>query len=237
MKVGKIKEDNLASAYRLCTEASEKGVNLIVLPECFNSPYGTKYFKKYSESDEGDTVKSLSKWARELGVYLVGGSIPEASDDKFYNTCYAFDRKGNIIAKHRKIHLFDINIPNKIRFFESDVLTAGESPTILQTEYGNIGLGICYDMRFSELAYYYSKNECFLVLYPGAFNTTTGPLHWSLLQRARAVDNQLYVAACAPARVSGEYESYGHSSVVDPWGNVMTEAGIDEEIIYADISI
>lgn len=146
---------------------------------------------------------------------------------------------GKAHCEAQKVHLFDINIPGKITFKESETLSPGQSLTIVKTEFGNIGVGICYDMRFPELAQLYAQNDCRLICYPGAFNMTTGPAHWELLQRSRALDNQLFVATCSPARdtTSGGYVAYGHSTVVDPWGTVIATTEHGEDIVYADLDL
>ena len=135
------------------------------------------------------------------------------------------------------MHLFDIDIPGKITFRESEVLSAGNKVTIVDLPgYGKVGVAICYDIRFPELAMIAARHGCFLLVYPGAFNLTTGPLHWTLQARARAMDNQVYVALCSPARdIKAGYHAWGHSIVVDPNAAVLTEAGESEEIVYADL--
>ena len=144
-----------------------------------------------------------------------------------------------MIAKHRKVHMFDIDIPGKITFKESDVLSPGNKITVANLpEYGNIAIGICYDIRFPELATIASRppHNAFLLCYPGAFNLTTGPLHWSLQARARAMDNQTYVALCSPARdMQADYKAWGHSMVVGPDAGVMGEAGEGEEIVCVEL--
>jgi len=135
------------------------------------------------------------------------------------------------------VHLFDIDVPGKIRFQESEVLTGGESLTDFDSEYGKIGVAICYDVRFPEMAMVAARRGSIAMIYPGAFNLTTGPLHWELLARARAVDNQIYVAMCSPARdMNASYNAWGHSTIVDPNGEIIAKAGEGEEIIYADLS-
>ncbi|KAH9805124.1 Omega-amidase [Citrus sinensis] len=216
------KERNIAHARRAIEEAAEKGAKLIILPEIWNSPYSNDSFPVYAEDidaggDASPSTAMLSEVARLLKITIVGGSIPERSGDRLYNTCCVFGSDGKLIAKHRKIHLFDIDIPGKITFIESKSLTAGETPTIVDTDVGRIGIGICYDIRFQELAMIYGARGAHLICYPGAFNMTTGPLHWELLQRARATDNQLYVATCSPARDEGAgYVAWGHSTLVGP---------------------
>ncbi|XP_031376761.1 omega-amidase, chloroplastic [Punica granatum] len=233
------KERNIAHAQKAIQEAAEKGAKLVVLPEIWNSPYSNDSFPVYAEDiDAGasPSVDMLSEIARLLKITIVGGSIPERSGDRLYNTCCVFDSDGKLKAKHRKIHLFDIDIPGKITFMESKTLTAGETPTIVDTEVGRIGIGICYDIRFQELAMIYAARGAHLLCYPGAFNMTTGPLHWELLQRARAVDNQLYVATCSPARDAGAgYVAWGHSTLIGPFGEVLAITEHEEAIIIAEI--
>lgn len=236
---GANKSANLELVQRKVVEAANNKAKLIVLPECFNSPYAVTAFPEYAEAiPEGETTQFLSKLARETQTFLIGGSIPEMGQDgKIYNTNVSFDPTGNIIAKHRKVHLFDIDVPGKIRFIESETLTGGDKATVFNLEgYGVVGLGICYDIRFPELAAISARKGAFACIYPGAFNTTTGPLHWNLLARARAVDNQVYLLCASPARdPDSSYQAFGHSLVVDPWGETVAEAGIAEETIYATL--
>lgn len=236
---GADKTVNLAKVQAKVTEAAHAGAKLVVLPECFNSPYAVTAFPKYAELiPAGETTQFLSQLAKQSNVFLIGGSIPEKSQDgKYYNTSVSFNPNGEIIARHRKVHLFDIDVPGKIRFKESEVLSGGDKATVFDLEgYGRVGLGICYDVRFPELAAIAARKGAFAMIYPGAFNTTTGPLHWLLLARARAVDNQVYVLSCSPARdLTSGYHAYGHSQVVDPMGELVAEAAAGEEIVYATL--
>ncbi|XP_045619339.1 omega-amidase NIT2 isoform X1 [Procambarus clarkii] len=238
MAVVETKAKNIARAVQLIREAVGGGAQLVALPECFNSPYGTNYFQKYAETIPGESTDALSAAAKKFGVYIVGGSIPERDGDKVYNTCTVWGPQGEMIAKHRKIHLFDINVPGAIAFRESDILSSGSELTTFELPQCKVGMGICYDIRFPELAQVYSKMGCKLLLYPGAFNMTTGPVHWDLLQRARALDNQVYVGTISPARdTSAKYIAWGHSSVVSPWGEVIATCEDEEAIIYGDIDL
>lgn len=252
---GADKTVNLSHAREKVLEAAATGSKIIVLPECFNSPYGCDYFPSYAEQlrpspptpEQSPSFHALSAMAKEAGAYLVGGSIPELEvDDKedgdkkkrYYNTSLVFGPTGDLLATHRKVHLFDIDIPGKITFRESDVLTAGNKVTIVDLpEYGKIAIAICYDIRFPELALIAARKGCFALIYPGAFNLTTGPLHWKLQGQARAMDNQVYVALCSPARdMSGTYHAWGHSLVVDPMANVLVEADEKETVVVAELT-
>lgn len=238
---------NLENAEIKVLAAAKEGAGIVVLPECFNSPYGCDFFPSYAETllpspptkEQSPSFHALSAMAAEAKVYLVGGSIPELdeSSGKYYNTSLIFNTKGKLLATHRKVHLFDIDIPGKIRFKESEVLSPGNKVTIVDLpEYGKIAIAICYDIRFPELAMIAARKDCFALIYPGAFNTTTGPLHWKLQGQARAMDNQVYVALCSPARdEKAGYQAWGHSLVCDPMAEVLVEAGEKEETVYAKL--
>ncbi|KAH8728379.1 carbon-nitrogen hydrolase [Phaeosphaeriaceae sp. PMI808] len=246
---GADKTHNLHNARSKVLEAAQRGAKLVVLPECFNSPYGTKYFDKYAETllpsppteSQSPTFHALSKLAKEANVYLVGGSIPERdeSDKALYNTSLTFAPSGKLLATHRKVHLFDIDIPGKIKFRESDVLSPGNKISIVDLpEYGKVAVAICYDVRFPELATIAARKGAFLLLYPGAFNLTTGALHWELLARARAADNQVYVGLCSPARdMEAEYNAWGHSLVVDPNAQVMQQLEEKEGVVVEELVV
>ncbi|KAI5860122.1 carbon-nitrogen hydrolase [Durotheca rogersii] len=253
---GADKAANLARARDKVLAAARDGARLVVLPECFNSPYGCDFFPRYAEElrpspptrEQAPSFHALSAMAADAGVFLVGGSIPEAGPvvesaaagaaeptRKYYNTSLVFGPDGALLAAHRKVHLFDIDIPGRITFRESAVLSPGNKVTVVALPgYGRIGVAICYDVRFPELATIAARRGCFALVYPGAFNTTTGPLHWALLGRARAADNQLYVALCSPARdpdPAAGYHAYGHSLVADPLAAVAVEAAEAEATV------
>ncbi|KAI9888255.1 MAG: hypothetical protein M1814_000794 [Vezdaea aestivalis] len=239
------KSTNLANARLKVLSASSQGANLIVLPECFNSPYGTSFFHDYAESllpsppseAASPSWHALRNMAREAGVWVVGGSIPERDGERVYNTSLTFSPGGELVTKHRKLHLFDIDIPGKITFKESETLSPGDGVTVFEMQgWGKVGVGICYDVRFPEMAMIAARRGAFLMVYPGAFNLTTGPMHWELLARARAVDNQIYVGMCSPARGEEGYIAWGHSLAVGPDAKVIGEAETGEETVYADLT-
>jgi predicted amidohydrolase len=218
--------------------AAAAGARVAALPEIWNCPYANKYFREYSESDGGETVQFMSALAREAGVWLVGGSIPEACGGSLYNTSYIFSPSGEIIGKHRKIHLFDVRIKGGINFIESESLTPGDRRTVVETEFGKIGVAICYDVRFPALFSAMADDGAKLIILPAAFNMTTGPAHWEILMRSRALDNQVYFAACSPARdLSAPYQAYGHSCVANPWGEFCGKADSQESVLLADIDL
>ena len=239
MNVADDKKTNIETATSMIMDSANNDADFIVLPEMFNCPYSNDKFIEYGESEgDSDTLKSISKQAHENHVYILAGSIPEYENDCLYNTSYLFDRTGSIIAKHRKMHLFDIDVKGKITFKESDVLTAGNQFTLSKTDFGKIGIGICYDIRFPELARVMTEKGATMLFYPGAFNLTTGPAHWELLFRSRALDNQVFCVGVAPALdKNASYNSYGHSIVVNPWGEVIAQAGEKEEIIFCEIDL
>ncbi|MCE5213136.1 MAG: carbon-nitrogen hydrolase family protein [Methanobacterium sp.] len=231
------KEANLEKAVNFIRISAAEGADLVVLPEMFNCPYENEKFPLYAEHREDSiSLKTVSQAARECDVHLVAGSIPEVEGDKIYNTSFIFDSHGVMLGAHRKLHLFDVDVPGGISFKESDTLSPGDDVTILDTDLGKLGVVICYDIRFGELIRLMALEGVDFLIVPGAFNLTTGPAHWDTLIRSRAIENQFYVVGASPARdVDASYVAYGHSLVVDPWGEVLSRAGIGEEIIFADL--
>lgn len=237
------KNANLTRAATFVAKAMKEqpDTKLVVLPECFNSPYAVDKFREYAEviTPEAPSVKALSEIARQWKIILVGGSIPELepTSDKLYNTSIIFNEKGELIGTHRKAHLFDVDIPNGITFKESTTLSAGNKNTLIdEPSIGKFGVGICYDLRFPELAMVNARKGAFAMIYPSAFNTVTGPMHWHLLARSRSIDNEIYTLLCSPARnLNSSYHAYGHSLVVNPKGEIIAAAGEGEEIIYAEL--
>jgi omega-amidase len=239
MNVSDNKEENLKTVEKYLEIVSKENVDLVSLPEMFNCPYETSNFPIYAELEGGESWQKCSSLAKKYNIYLAAGSMPEKdSEGNVYNTAYVFDRQGNQIAKHRKVHLFDINVEGGQSFKESDTLTAGNKATVFETEFGTMGICVCYDFRFPELSRLMVNKGAKIILVPGAFNMTTGPAHWEILFRNRALDNQVFVMGTAPARnESSGYISYGHSIVVAPWGNIIGQMNEKEGYIINELDL
>ena len=238
MPVTADKAENINTARKKLREAADNGADIAVLPEMFCCPYQNDCFRAYGEEENGPAQAVLSALAAELGMYIVGGSLPELAGGNVYNTSYVYDRQGRQIAKHRKAHLFDIDVAGGQRFRESDTLSPGNAITTFETEFGTMGLCICFDLRFEELARCMCLRGAKVIFVPAAFNMTTGPAHWELLFRQRAVDNQCFTVGVSPARdESADYVAYGNSIAADPWGTVLSRAGAEEATLYADLDL
>ena len=238
MRVENNKKENLLKAAQLIEKISAEKPDIVILPEMFSCPYNSYNFPLYAEEEEDYSFNFLSNIAKTNNIYLVAGSIPEKYKNKIYNTSYVFDRQGEKIGKHRKIHLFDIDIKNKQKFKESDTLSAGDEVTVFDTEFGKIGLCICYDFRFPELSRLMVNKGAKAIIVPASFNMTTGPAHWEIMFRSRAIDNQVYTIGCSPARdYNYSYISYGHSLIVSPFGEVLTELNDEENLITYTIDL
>lgn len=233
------KKDTYAHVTAACEKAAADGADLIALPEMFCCPYETSNFPLYAEKEGEATWQFASDLARRFGVYLSAGSMPEADEEgRVYNTAYVFDRYGRQIAKHRKMHLFDINVQGGQTFQESLTLTPGNEVTVFDTEFGRMGLCICYDFRFPELCRLMALQGAQLILVPAAFNMTTGPAHWELTFRSQGLYNQVYTVGTAPARdLTASYHSWGHSIVCDPWGTVLSQLDETENIKITEVDL
>jgi predicted amidohydrolase len=238
MTSGPDKAANLGAAARLVRKAAAAGAELVVLPEKWNAIGPPDVLHAAGEPlDGGESVEAMSGWARDLGIVLVGGSITERREgrEKLSNTSIVFDRDGSAVAVYRKIHLFDVDVGGHV-YRESDAEEPGDEVVVAEAEGWKVGLSVCYDVRFPELYRILALEGAEVVTVPANFTLYTGKDHWHLLLRARAVENQLYVAAAAQF---GEpwpgKPSYGRSLVADPWGIVLAEAPDEETVIVAEV--
>lgn len=233
------KMENVRTVKTYLEKIKDENPDFVILPEMFCCPYQTENFPIYAEKEGGPVWQQLSGYAKQYGIYLIGGSMPEKdTEGNVYNTSYIFDREGKQIGKHRKVHLFDIDVKGGQTFKESDTLTAGDSDTVFDTEFGKIGVMLCFDIRFPELSRMMVNDGAKVIFVPAAFNMTTGPAHWELSFRTRALDNQIYMVGCAPARdVSAGYISWGHSIVTDPWGRVIDMLDEKKGILLAELDM
>lgn len=230
------RRENLKNAKEMVRRAAEQGAQIVALPEMFTTPYTHKYIVRNREKADGETVETLSELAADLGIYLVGGSIPEEEGNRLYNTCFVFEPGGKIVGKHRKTHLFDVDIKGGIRFMESEIFTHGSQATVVEADFETLGIGICYDVRFPEYFRTLTLMGAKTMILPAAFNMTTGPAHWDLTMRSRALDNQVFFAAVSPARnPGGPYHAYGSSCIVTPWGEFLGKLDEKPGILVREI--
>ncbi len=234
------KPANLATAERLVSQAAATGADVVVLPEKWNAIGDAAVSHATAEPIEGgESVEAMSRWSRQHGITLVGGSITERREgrEKLSNTSLVFDPEGQIVAAYRKIHLFDVEVGGVV-YRESEAEEPGEEPVVAEIEDWKLGLSVCYDIRFPELYRILALEGAELVTVPAHFTTPTGKDHWHVLLRARAIENQLYVAAAAqigetlPGR-----PAYGRSLITDPWGIVVAQAPDAETVIAAELDL
>jgi deaminated glutathione amidase len=232
------KAANLEKAERFVAKAAATGADVVLLPEKWNAIGDAEVLHNAAEPLEGgESVEAMSGWARDLGITLVGGSITERREgrEKLSNTSIVFDSDGVIAAVYRKIHMFDVEVGGHV-YRESDAEEPGDEPVVVDVEGWLTGLTVCYDVRFPELYRILALRGAELATVPAHFTLYTGKDHWELLLRARAVENQYYVAAAAqigetrPGRLS-----YGRSLIVDPWGIVLVMAPDEETVIAAEL--
>ncbi len=221
--ISHVKRKNLENVAAMMERPEVSGADFVTLPEMFTTPYQTTLFPIYAEAEGGPSWQFCSDLAKKHGVYLSSGTMPErGADGNIYNTGYVFDRSGRQIAKARKTHLFDVDLEGGRKFRESDTLVAGDWIETFDTEFCTMGLCVCFDIRFPEVARLMAQRGAKVILVPAAFSMTTGSAHWEMTFRARAVENQCWMLGTAPARdMKGPYRSWGHSIAVEPWGDAI----------------
>lgn len=227
---------NLKNVERFIADAVKAKADMVVLPEMFICPYNKKAISATAQPEGGEVWQAMAETAKKNHIYLVAGSIPESEDGHIYSTVYTFDREGRQIGKYRKMHMFDIDVEGGQYYCESSIIAAGNEVCVVQTEFGPIGVAICYDVRFPEQFRLMQQKGAKAVVLPASFNRTTGPAHWELLMRARALDQEMYILGCAAAGdLAGSYNGWGHSIAVDPWGTILEELGEGPGILMASV--
>lgn len=240
MLAGDDKVANLADAERWIRAAAAQGARVVALPEVFIWRGVKKQERENAEAIPGATSDLLSRVARELGIYLLGGSILEeiGGSPKAYNTSMLFEPSGKLLASYRKIHLFDVDLANGVLARESDTRAFGDGIVVAQTSLCDMGLSVCYDLRFPELYRALVAKGARLIFVPSAFTAYTGQAHWETLLRARAIENQVYVIAPDQfGKSPNSFETHGHSMIVDPWGKVIAVLPDGPGIIMAEIDL
>ncbi len=232
------KAANIEKTEWLVARAAATGADVVVLPEKWNAIGDAETLHANAELLEGgESVEAMARWARGHGITLVGGSITERREgrEKLSNTSIVFDPDGEVIGIYRKIHMFDVEVGGLV-YRESEAEEPGEEPVVVHGEGWPIGLSVCYDLRFPELYRILALEGAELVTVPAHFTLFTGKDHWHVLLRARAVENQCYVAAAAQiGETRPGRPSYGRSLIADPWGIVVAEAPDEETVISAEL--
>lgn len=230
-------EENLKTIVRMIEEAVENGAKLISLPEVMNQTSSSKEESVWEEIP-GRTINLMLETAKKYGVWIHCGSIKEMdNDEKHFNTSVMVDPNGKILGSYRKLHLFDVDLKDGGRVRESDRSSKGYEIVNIQTEIGNLGFTICYDLRFPELFRILALNGAEIIFVPANFTYQTGKAHWASLLRARAIENGCYIIAAAQIGQKMKFKAYGHSMIINPWGTVLAEAPDEATIIYADIDL
>lgn len=233
------KEQNLTAAEGLIDRLAEQEVRLAMLPENFNFMGAEEEKPAYAENLSGSpSLDRLRRKAVEHGMYIHCGSLLESAGGSVYNTAVVLDPAGEIAARYRKIHLFDVEVPGGRRYLESKTISAGDEIVTVTIDQVTCGLATCYDLRFPELFRELSSRGAQVMLLPAAFTLRTGRDHWELLLRARAVENLCYVAAAGQyGAAPPNHDSYGRSMVIDPWGVVNAQTGDGVGTVTAEIDV
>jgi predicted amidohydrolase len=234
------KAANLKEAKHWIRQAATSGARVIALPEVFIWRGTKKLERESAEPIPGPTSTAMAGLARELGIYLLAGSILEEipGSAKAYNTSLLIDPNGKLIARYRKIHLFDVDLANGVSLRESDTRAHGADVVVAQTELATMGLSVCYDLRFPELYRELTDSGAQMLFVPSAFTAFTGAAHWEILLRARAIENQVYVIAADQFGKSAKsFECHGHSMIIDPWGKILAELADGPGVISAEIDL
>jgi deaminated glutathione amidase len=233
------KAENVATAERLIREAASRGADLVALPELWSCHGQDAVYRENAETVPGPTTEFLGGLARELGIYLLGGSILEAvpGADRLYNTSTFYAPDGAPVATYRKIHLFDVKAPDR-EYLESRTMVPGDEVVTAKAGPTTLGLSVCYDVRFPELYRLLALRGAEVLAVPAAFTLQTGKDHWEVLLRARAIENQAFVIAPAQwgQKADGRW-TYGRSLIIDPWGTVLATCPDRDGLALAELDL
>jgi predicted amidohydrolase len=238
MASGADRAANVRTAAMLARTAARRGARLIVLPEVFAWRGTAIDDPTAAEPVPGPTTEAMAALARELDVFLCMGSLLETvpGNTRRYNTSCLLDPSGAIVARYRKIHLFDVALPGRVAVQESATRVAGDAPVVVATPLARLGCSICYDLRFPELYRRLAADGAEVLLVPSAFTFPTGAAHWDVLCRARAIENQCYLLAANQTGASPHgHRDYGGSMIVDPWGTVLARVADGEGVAVAEL--
>lgn len=228
---------NLLKIDELIKKGKKDGANHFFLPEVYYSMSNGLTPTPYLIEEGNEHFNNIKNLAKANEVYLIGGSAATKVEDKIVNRSYNFDPKGNLLLTYDKIHLFRVNLPGT-NLDEGKVYTAGSKPELLKLGDFTFGLSICFDLRFPELFRYYMKEGANVLVIPAAFTKPTGEAHWHTLLRARAIENQCFVIASAQVGEHNErIKTYGHSLVVDPWGEILVDAKEEVGVFVCDLDL
>ncbi len=239
MDTGEDKEENLARAGKWIGEAAENGADLIVFPETMNY-MGRDIVEMAEDIPDGETFCFLSDMARKHHIWVEAGSIYETNPEdpkRPFNTTFLLDPAGHLVAKYRKLHMFDVELAGGVVSRESDRVCPGKEVVTANTPWCTLGLGICYDLRFGELFRLEAVQGAKVLCIPSNFTVNTGKDHWEALLRARAIENECYVIAPNQIGKKPKFTAYGNSLIVDPWGTVVARSSDTEGVIYGKIDL
>lgn len=240
MTSGAVIEDNLKTAGALIQEAASAGAQLIATPEnTCHMIFPAKEKLNSSPAQENHSgIPYFSSLAKELGVWLLIGSMSiKADNGKLFNRSFLFSNEGKLAATYDKIHLFDVQLPTGEKHRESDIMNPGINAIVAKTSLANLGLSICYDVRFSYLFRDLAKARAEIMMIPAAFTVPTGKAHWETLLRARAIETGSFVIAAAQTgEHAGGRKTWGHSMIIGPWGEILALAGEETGFIMAEIN-
>lgn len=239
MNSGTDPQHNLQRAHEGVQQAAQQGAQLVLLPEMFLSLDGSRYAQ--IAADPG-YVQTLAGWARQYQLWLVAGAVPMTSPDgdpRVRSASLVFNDQGELVARYDKIHLFDADVGDAHnRYRESERFAPGEELVVVDTPVGKLGLAICYDLRFPGLFQRLREQGAEIISVPAAFTYTTGEAHWQVLLRARAIETQCYVLAANQCGWHDDQRrTWGHSQIIDPWGQVLTELADEPGVVVADVDL